>query len=338
MSPSLVRVSGSRFPTLVWGNRGTGMNWFGNQFGTGLIDGIEPGPLRGGLLPGGWRRRGPRCGCGIPFQYEGETVHEVQLRHVPSRAPELDLDPVARRRVGWRDDSRLGFRADQTLGVEPVGDRLHFDPIGAIAPPPLVHRIEPDEGAILRPKCGSVPEGERPLNQSGGEGEGLAAQGRRPRGERRGGHGASRYGTAGGYDWPAVERCPFAVRSALAANEKRTAGEHQHPRKRQHAQRLTPLGEAPGGVSTLGRESAEERPGTEPTAARERLEAELGDQEIAVLVTLARRLLAGQRTCGRLQLEEDRRDWRRERGEELADALVCGAFAEVAATLGRGTP
>ncbi|MGO8998274.1 MAG: hypothetical protein ACLQVI_33560 [Polyangiaceae bacterium] len=55
-------------------------------------------------------------------------------------------------------------------------------------------------------------------------------------------------------------------------------------------------------------------------------------------MTLARRLLAGQRTCGRLQLEEDRRDWRRERGEELADALVCGAFAEVAATLGRGTP
>ena len=83
----------------------------------------------------------------------------------PSRSQQgtrVDLDPVARRRVGWRDDSRLGFRADQTLGVEPVGDRLHFNPIGAIAPPPLVHRIEPDEGAILRPKCGSVPEGERP--------------------------------------------------------------------------------------------------------------------------------------------------------------------------------
>jgi hypothetical protein len=93
-------------------------------------------------------------------------------------------------------------------------------------------------------------------------------------------------------------------------------------------------------------ESAEARPGTgtEGSSPREALEAaldvlvaDLGDQEIAVLVALSRRLLAGQRAYGCLRLEEDRRDWRRERAEELADALVYGAFAEVAATLTRGT-
>jgi hypothetical protein len=52
----------------------------------------------------------------------------------------------------------------------------------------------------------------------------------------------------------------------------------------------------------------------------------------------ARRLLVGQRAYGRLRLEEDSRDWQRERAEEIADALVYGASAEVAATLGRGTP
>jgi hypothetical protein len=65
--------------------------------------------------------------------------------------------------------------------------------------------------------------------------------------------------------------------------------------------------------------------------------AELGTEERAVLLVLARRLLAGQRAYGRLDLARDARDWRKERGEELADALIYGAIAEVAATVGRST-
>ncbi len=64
--------------------------------------------------------------------------------------------------------------------------------------------------------------------------------------------------------------------------------------------------------------------------------AELGDQEIAVLVALARRLLLGQRQYGRLDLAHDGRDWRAQRAEEYADALTYGAIAEVAATLAKG--
>jgi len=63
---------------------------------------------------------------------------------------------------------------------------------------------------------------------------------------------------------------------------------------------------------------------------------ELGDEELLVLATLARRLLAGQRAYGRLDLAHDGRDWRRERAEELADAMVYDAVAEVAATLRTG--
>jgi hypothetical protein len=99
---------------------------------------------------------------------------------------------------------------------------------------------------------------------------------------------------------------------------------------------------ARGGGRATAQRSASERQRSPPATPREALEgeldalaADLGDQEIAVLVALAR-LLAGQRAYGRLRLEEDRRDWRRERGEELADALVYGAFAEVAATLSGG--
>ena len=53
---------------------------------------------------------------------------------------------------------------------------------------------------------------------------------------------------------------------------------------------------------------------------------------------LARRLLAGQRTYGCLDLASDRRDWRKERADELADALVYGAIGELAGTLGRAAP
>ena len=61
---------------------------------------------------------------------------------------------------------------------------------------------------------------------------------------------------------------------------------------------------------------------------------ELGADERRVLLALARRLLAGQAHYGKLDLAHDGRDWRRERAEELADALVYGAIAEVAATGG----
>jgi hypothetical protein len=62
---------------------------------------------------------------------------------------------------------------------------------------------------------------------------------------------------------------------------------------------------------------------------------ELGPDERRVLVVLARRLLAGQKAYGRLDVATDTRNWRRERAEELADALVYTAIAEVAATLGK---
>jgi hypothetical protein len=78
--------------------------------------------------------------------------------------------------------------------------------------------------------------------------------------------------------------------------------------------------------------------GTTPTATptREGLERELdatcaalGNDEIRTLVHLARRLLAGQRCYGRLDLENDARNFRRERSEEIQDLLVYSAFIEL---------
>jgi hypothetical protein len=60
---------------------------------------------------------------------------------------------------------------------------------------------------------------------------------------------------------------------------------------------------------------------------------ELGDVERRVLYLLAKRLLVGQRNYGRLNLATDARDWRRERAEELAGALVYGAIGELAALI-----
>lgn len=62
---------------------------------------------------------------------------------------------------------------------------------------------------------------------------------------------------------------------------------------------------------------------------------ELGPEERRVLLALARRLLTGQRAYGRLDLARDERDWRRERAEELADALVYQTIGELAATIQR---
>jgi len=63
----------------------------------------------------------------------------------------------------------------------------------------------------------------------------------------------------------------------------------------------------------------------------------LGGEELAVLRWIAVRLLAGQQTYGRLDLAHDRRDFDRERGEELADAVVYSAMAEVRRIVAKGT-
>jgi len=54
--------------------------------------------------------------------------------------------------------------------------------------------------------------------------------------------------------------------------------------------------------------------------------ADLADDELRVVAHLARRLLEGQRRYGRLSLATDRRTWRRERAEEIADLLMYSAF------------
>jgi hypothetical protein len=68
------------------------------------------------------------------------------------------------------------------------------------------------------------------------------------------------------------------------------------------------------------------------SAVRRQLDAtldELGTEELMVLTLLARRLLEGQATYGHLDLEHDVRDLEAERGDELADALVYTAMAEL---------
>jgi hypothetical protein len=90
---------------------------------------------------------------------------------------------------------------------------------------------------------------------------------------------------------------------------------------------------APGAVASLDGADAPTGGMRGARAALDTTLADLGDDELAVLGALARRLLEGSRRYGALDLAGDRRDWRRERAEELADALVYGAFAEVAAML-----
>ena len=55
----------------------------------------------------------------------------------------------------------------------------------------------------------------------------------------------------------------------------------------------------------------------------------MGDDEVATIALLAKRLLAGQRQYGRLDLAGDPRDFRKERGEELQDLLMYSAFEEL---------
>jgi hypothetical protein len=63
--------------------------------------------------------------------------------------------------------------------------------------------------------------------------------------------------------------------------------------------------------------------------ALEKIIHELGYEELVVLGLLARRLHAGQTAYGLLHVENDPRDYRKERGEELADALIYTAMDEL---------
>ncbi len=62
---------------------------------------------------------------------------------------------------------------------------------------------------------------------------------------------------------------------------------------------------------------------------------QLGDQEIEAILWIATRLLHGQKRYGTLDLERDRRDFRHERAEELADALTYSAMDEIQRALQR---
>jgi len=55
----------------------------------------------------------------------------------------------------------------------------------------------------------------------------------------------------------------------------------------------------------------------------------LATDELRVLIYLAARLLEGQRVYGKLDLQNDQRDFAKERGEECADFVIYHAFAEV---------
>jgi hypothetical protein len=56
----------------------------------------------------------------------------------------------------------------------------------------------------------------------------------------------------------------------------------------------------------------------------------LGRTEQRVLLYIARRMSKGQAVYGELNLISDRRDWNKERAEELADAVIYQAIADVA--------
>lgn len=55
---------------------------------------------------------------------------------------------------------------------------------------------------------------------------------------------------------------------------------------------------------------------------------QLGEEEQAVILMLAKRLLLGQEQYGKLHLETDRRDWRRERAAETQDWLIYLMFED----------
>ena len=49
---------------------------------------------------------------------------------------------------------------------------------------------------------------------------------------------------------------------------------------------------------------------------------QLGEDEVRVLTAIARRLAMGRRQYGPLDVQGDRRDWKREAAEELLDGCV----------------
>ncbi len=61
----------------------------------------------------------------------------------------------------------------------------------------------------------------------------------------------------------------------------------------------------------------------------------LGPDEQRTIAFLARRLLAGQRAYGAIDLEHDARDFGAERAEEIGDLLVYSAFAALRAAVAR---
>lgn len=73
--------------------------------------------------------------------------------------------------------------------------------------------------------------------------------------------------------------------------------------------------------------------GVEPTfTEREQLEhviGQLGRDETKVLLWIARRVLVGQKVYGLLDIVNDTRDWRKERGEEECDAIVYHAIDDL---------
>lgn len=57
------------------------------------------------------------------------------------------------------------------------------------------------------------------------------------------------------------------------------------------------------------------------------LAGRMGDDELRVLVTLARRLAMGREQYGELRIDRDRRDWTKEASEEALDLSVYLAIA-----------
>ena len=59
----------------------------------------------------------------------------------------------------------------------------------------------------------------------------------------------------------------------------------------------------------------------------------LGNDEVVVLAELAARILVGQEQYGRLDLANDKRDWRKEKAEEEKDWLFYVVFEDLRKTM-----
>ncbi|SRR6266487_3308573 len=75
---------------------------------------------------------------------------------------------------------------------------------------------------------------------------------------------------------------------------------------------------------------------SDPRAELAAIVPDLGDEEIAVLALLAKRLLGGQQVYGRLRLADDKRDLEMERGYEIADMLNYSCMRELQQILRKG--